>query len=341
MLITLFLIALVIVSVSVTGYIISAPGYSGTASDHFDGKKFFSPGGAPARGLPDVLKWMINRQRGPWEPVNIMPPAGESHGTGVRITFVNHSTFLIEVDGLNILTDPVWSERVSPFSFIGPKRLRPPGIRFEELPRIDVVLLSHNHYDHLDLETMKRIVRTHNPRIVTPLGVKAFLDAQGITGATDLDWWDEYTVREDLKVVSTPAQHFSGRGMFDRDATLWCGFLLIREAGNIYFAGDSGYHESMFKEIGVRGAPIHLSLIPLGAYKPEWFMSPVHCSPAEAARIHLDVGSHRSVGMHFGTFPLADEGSHELLQDFEEGLKKYDVPPGDFILLAEGEPAVF
>ncbi|MBA4056351.1 MAG: twin-arginine translocation pathway signal [Marivirga sp.] len=344
MVVALFVICLFLLSVNIIGYVISAPRYSGTVSDHFDGRKFINPGTVSVRGLKDLLKWMLNRKRGVWKDIKITARAEQPPDrvlSGIRITFVNHSTFLIQADGLNVLTDPVWSERASPFSFIGPKRMRPPGIPFENLPKIDVVLLSHNHYDHLDLETMKRIFKIHKPRIITSLGVKAFIESEGITGSADLDWWEEYTLSDKLKVMATPSQHFSGRGTFDRDATLWCGYLIKRKEGNIYFVGDSGYNPGIFKEIGERGSPIQVALVPIGAYKPQWFMSPVHCSPEEAVQIHKDVKARQSIGMHFGTFPLADEGSDDLYRDIELGLKKHGVPPGDFIIIEEGEAKEF
>lgn len=332
------------VTISLLGYFLSAPRYKGPASDHFDGKKFFTPGGRPAQGLGGVLQWMARRKRGPW-PEQPKISTGEipspRNDKGIHITFINHSTFLIQVDGMNILTDPVWSERTSPFQWAGPRRTRPPGIRLEDLPDIDVVLLSHNHYDHLDFDSMKLLFQKHEPRIITPLGIKAYLDKHGMHKATDLDWWDETRINNLLTVQCVPAQHFSGRGMHDRDATLWCGYVIKRAGGNIYFVGDTGYHPSMFKEIGKRCAPIQLSLVPIGAYKPEWFMSPIHCSPAEAVMIHLEAGSRQSIATHFGTFPLADDGLHEPVSALRTALEQSKVPPEQFIVMKEGEARNF
>ena len=344
MIITFSILAGIIIFIASLGYFLSGPKYTGPVTDHFDGKKFFTPGGKPAQGLGGVLKWMTNRKRTPWKEQKEIPFADappERVGRGARITFVNHSTFLIQVDGINILTDPIWSERTSPFQWAGPKRMRPPGIRFEDLPKIDVVLLSHNHYDHLDLNTMKRIFEKHQPKIICALGVKAYLDSEKLTGSTDLDWWQEFALNDALRIQAVPAQHFTGRGTFDRDATLWCGFVIIRPGGNIYFVGDTGYNEFFFKEIGERCAPIEIALVPIGAFKPEWFMSPIHCSPAEAVKIHVEIKATMSIATHFGTFPLADDGEDEPVRGLHQALKENGILCERFINLEQGEGRAF
>lgn len=325
------------------GAMLSGPKYKGIITDHFDGERFVNPGGVKAKGIKEVLKWMLQRQRGKWDvnPATPGPRPLKFVKDGIRVTFVNHSTFLIQVDGLNILTDPIWSKRTSPFSWAGPKRMREPGIKFEDLPRIHVVLLSHNHYDHLDLTTMRMLQAAHHPKIVTPLGVKAFLDNEQIKGATDLDWWDEAPLSESVHVQAVPAQHFSGRGSLDRDATLWCGYLIETSFGKIYFAGDTGYNESTFKEVGDRAGDIKVSIIPIGAYKPSWFMSPIHTNPDEALKIHLDVRSQLSIGSHFGTFPLADDAQDDPVNDLMIALEKHHLTSDNFVLLKEGEPRDF
>jgi len=326
-----------------TGYFISAPRYRGAVRSHFNGRTFINPGGVKAKGFRDVLKWARNRERGPWKigsAIATEKPV-ERIEKGLRVTFVNHSTFLIQVNGLNILTDPVWSNRTSPFSWIGPTRMRPPGIRFEDLPPIDVVLLSHNHYDHLDIVTMKKIFNVFSPKIITPLGVKEFLDKENVLGSRDMDWWEEVPLTQSTKVQAVPAQHFSGRGMFDRDATLWCGYILRWEGGSLYFVGDTGYNAVTFKEIGERCAPIQVALIPIGAYKPQWFMSVIHCSPEEAVQIHRDIKAKTSIATHFGTFPLADDGMLDPTDDLEKAKAAQGIPPGDFIALKEGESRDF
>jgi L-ascorbate metabolism protein UlaG (beta-lactamase superfamily) len=326
------------------GIAISAPRYRGPDSDHFGGTRFLNPENVQAKGGLDVFKWMITRKKGPWkrdlQSINTQrPPAHVSDG--IRVTFVNHSTFLIQVDGLNILTDPVWGRRVSPFSWIGPQRMKSPGIRFEDLPRVHVVALTHNHYDHLDIQTMRMVFGAHHPRIICPLGIKAFLDKESVRGGEEVDWWNEVTLNRDVTIQAVPAQHFSGRGFLDRDATLWCGYVFKTAKGNIYFAGDTGYNPVTFKEIGARCGPMKLSFLPIGAYKPEWFMSPIHVSPEGSTRIHSDVLSETSIAMHFGTFALADEGEDDPLTELERAMEKCDIDRDYFLALRNGEVKVF
>lgn len=326
------------------GAILSAPKYSGPVTDHFNGKRFYNLHGARLRGLKDLFRWLFNREKRPWKREDD-PQYGKRplnhYKDGIRITYVNHSTFLIQVNGVNILTDPVWSKRVSPFRWIGPLRKRHPGIRLEDLPDIHVVLLSHNHYDHLDLPTLYTIFGAHHPLIVTPLGVRSYLQSKGIPGAKDLDWWEKISVPEEIKIEAVPAQHFSGRGLFDRNATLWCGYVIATRCGNIYFAGDTGYHENIFKQIGQRIGNIRLAIIPIGAYKPVWFMSPVHTSPEEAVKVHLDVKAETSIASHFGTFPLGDDSPEDAIEDLNRALRQYEVSPEAFLVLKEGEARVF
>lgn len=330
------ILILIVCSPIVVGILLSAPTYKGPVSDHFNGKKFINKGGYEAKGFGDLLKWVRERKPGKWvyrRDVKIGPPPLPRYDGGVRITFVNHSTFLIQVDGVNIITDPVWSERVSPFTFAGPKRMRPPGIKFEDLPKIDLVLLSHNHYDHLDIATLKKIHDKFNPKYIIPLGVGGYLKSKGIDAFQELDWWQTTSFGTGFTIECVPAQHFSGRGTFDRDMTLWCGYCVHGNHGNIYFAGDTGYNPDTFKEIGARTKPT-LALIPIGAFKPEWFMSPIHCSPDEAVQIHKDLGSPTSIASHFGTFPLADDSCDDPVDRLREVSKAQNVT--NFYVLEEG-----
>lgn len=324
-----------------------APRYKGPKTDHFDGKKFFNPG-MPERTSGGVLKWLLHRDKGPW-PAQTNPfigpkPATRVEGDSVVLTFVNHSTFLIQTNGLNILTDPVWSGYVG-MPVLNVKRKRPPGIRFDELPPIDVVLLSHNHYDHLDLPTLKKLAKSHNPLFVTPLGVSPLPKSVGGLIARELDWNDTLRINERLQVTCTQAQHTSNRGLFDRNKTLWCGYLLHTPYGTIYFCGDSGYG-SHFKRIAEQAATsstgaIKLALLPIGSYRPEWFMAPVHVSPAGAVQAFLDLNPKQAVGIHFGTFQQGDDGLAEPADDLKKALKHQNLPENRFIAPEEGKAMIF
>ena len=307
-------------------------------SDHFNGTTFYNSATIQPKGFGSILKWLWTRQPGEWKSSELQsstkPIAKVQHG--IRITFVNHSTFLLQMDGLNILTDPIWSDRASPFSFIGPKRKRMPGILFEDLPKIDAILVSHNHYDHLDLPTLMKLYVAHAPKIVVPLGVKKFLESKGISNVVELDWWNDTNVNEKISIQSVPAQHFSGRGIFDRNTTLWCGYVIKTPLGNLYFAGDTGYNWEMFQEIGQHCGPIRVAFLPIGAYKPKWFMSPVHISPEEAVKIHMILNIETSIGMHFGTFRLADDGQEDPVRDLQKAVNKYRLEENEFLILKEG-----
>jgi L-ascorbate metabolism protein UlaG (beta-lactamase superfamily) len=337
--IILVLLVVIFLVIILFGWIFSAPVYQGPVSDHFDGKKFHNPGGIQPPGFSSLFKWMRNREKGEWKELKDIPPgpppAEKTNGDSIVVTFVNHSTFLIQTLGLNFLTDPVWGERASPVSFAGPKRMRPPGIRSEDLPKIDIILLTHNHYDHLDIQTLKKLSAQFNPKIFCPLGVGLYLSKKGIRNVTEMDWWDETEIEQGLSVICTPAQHFSGRGMFDRDRTLWCGFAIKTDKGSIYYSGDTGFGD-FFKEIEQRISPIRLSFLPIGAFKPKWFMSSIHTSPTDAVRIHQILKSPQSIGMHFGTFPLADDGMNEPGETLKQVMKSVGIPVGEFLVPEEG-----
>ena len=337
-------LALVVAVIFALGFIFSGPVYNGPSSEHFDGKKFRNIWGVEANKGKDLWRWFRTREPGIWKAQMDLPygpaPAARIDGDSLAVTFVNHSTFLIQTRGLNILTDPVWSKRASPVSFAGPKRMRPPGIRIEDLPDIDIVLLTHNHYDHLDVGTLKRLWDEYEPVVYCPLGVGKYLQRRGIEKVVEMDWWDESAVDGQLRILCTPAQHFSGRGMFDRDRTLWSGFALLTNSGSIYYAGDTGYG-TFFRDIANRISPIRLSFIPIGAYKPEWFMSPIHTSPEDALRIHRELASPVSIAMHYGTFPLADDSQGEPEREVLTLMREMGVEEDEFLLLEEGRVKVF
>lgn len=292
-------------------------------SNHFDGRRFFNPviesAGAlrpSERKSMSVWLWLLARDRGAWsvrDVVTSKPP--ERVNDGILVTYINHATVLIQCAGVNILTDPVWSRRASPFSFMGPVRYAAPGVLMDDLPPIDIVLISHNHYDHMDIASLRTIVMKWKPTIVTGLGNAHYLARKGITVAHELDWWERATV-SDMKITATPAQHFSARSVSDRNATLWCGFVVESPAGTIYFAGDTGF--GLFvHDIAVRFPSVDLALLPIGAYEPAWMMQPVHTNPDEALRMHDILKSKHSLGIHHGTFRLTDEPQDEPRERIE------------------------
>jgi len=337
----LAIIMFLVITVLVIGWFMSAPAYRGEGSNHFDGKRFINAANVRAKDGWDLIKWMTNRKQGPWQ-VRMDIPYGPKPAPIVEvvtITYVNHSTFLIQCMDLTILTDPIWSDRTSPVQWAGPKRTRPPGIKFEDLPNIDLVLISHNHYDHLDKATVVRIIKAHNPQFIVPLGVGQFMSDLGAEKVKEVDWWQEVGFNDSakVKVTALPAQHFSGRGIFDRDRTLWAGYGIDTEQGTIYFAGDTGYGD-IFKEIGRRLPNISVALLPIGAYVPGWFMSPIHISPQEAVQVHIDLGADISIGMHQNTFPLADDGMTQPVEDLQKALRAASLTDRDFMILQEGVP---
>jgi L-ascorbate metabolism protein UlaG (beta-lactamase superfamily) len=333
MLVLSLALALVLAAAWVNGTL-AVPRQRWPRSDHFDGERFHNP---RPREQPrgGFIRWMLNRQRGPWreEPESKpAPPPPRRAGPGeLRVTFVNHATVLIQMDGFNVLTDPIWSERCSPVSWAGPRRSRPPGIRWEDLPPIDAVLISHNHYDHLDVETLRRLAQEHRPRIYAALGNGALLRSRGIPVTAELDWWQSTDLGPGLRLTSVPAQHFSNRSVTDRNRALWTGFVIQGGAGAVYFAGDTalGPH---FEQIRDRLGPIRLALLPIGAFRPEWFMSPVHLSPAEALKAHQLVGAGTSVAIHFGTFQLGDDGIDEPVQLLHQEMQRLTPRPRFWVL---------
>jgi L-ascorbate metabolism protein UlaG (beta-lactamase superfamily) len=277
---------------------------------HFDGKRFFNPNALQARGFLDVLKWKLATRPAPSprfvSDVEPSKPPSSVEGDELRVTLINHSTLLLQQRGANILTDPIWSERASPFASIGPRRRRAPGVRFEDLPRIDVVLLSHNHYDHLDIATVRRLAERGQSQFVVPAGVGRWMRSRSIGPIHELDWGESAQIAG-TTFHSVPALHFSARGMFDRNETLWCGYVIESANRTVYFAADTGFGEH-FALIRERFGTPDLALLPIGAYEPRWFMSPIHMGPDEAVRAHQILGAKTSIAIHHGTFQLADEG---------------------------------
>ena len=318
--------------------------YRGPISNHFDGWHFYNPAEmGPETSPVDLVRWLANRKPGPWRPWTDTasgppPPQRVSRGE-LRATFVGHSTILIQMDGLNILCDPHWSERASPLSGFGPRRHRAPGLRFEDLPPIDLVLQSHDHYDHLDAPTLRRIAAAWHPNFIVPLGVRSRLVSNSVAGgaeATELDWWQLVAMSPDVRITAVPARHWSGRIFFDRNRTLWCGYVIEGPSGAVFFAGDTAYGPH-FLEIKKRFPHIRLAFLPIGSFEPRWFMQSAHMSPADAIRAHEDLGAKTSIGIHFGTFQLADDGEDEPVSELQRLLDSAAEPKPDFYTLAPGE----
>lgn len=251
------------------------------------------------------------------------------------VTWVGHSTLLIQLDGVNLLTDPHWSDRASPFSFAGPKRVTPPGLRFEDLPPIHLVLISHDHYDHLDVATVLRLAEVHRPLFLVPLGLKAWLAHLGITTVEELDWWESRSING-LTLTCLPAQHFSSRTFWDRNRRLWSGWAVAGRSKRVFFAGDTGYYD-VFKEIGSRLGPFDLAAIPIGAYMPAEIMKSGHTTPEEALQLFEDVRGRRFLGIHWGTFDLAEEPIEEPPRRVEAEARRRGMDPDRLFLLKHGE----
>lgn len=316
---------------------IAAPPYRGPRGPHFDGQRFQNLAPDRTRGFSDFLRWQLESEPKEWPDwvefeVAGPPPAKVEHG--VRITFVNHATLLVQMGGLNILTDPVWSERVTPVSWIGPRRHHAPGLRFEDLPRIHVVLVSHNHYDHMDVPTLRALEARDLPLILVGLGGRRLLEREGLRRVGELDWWQSLQLGF-VRLTFTPAQHWSGRAVVDRNVNQWGSFYLRHRDTRVYFAGDTaaGPH---FAEVKARlGAPA-VALLPIGAYEPRWFMRTQHLDPADALDAHRQLGAETSIAMHFGTFDLSDEAIDEPPRTLEEERVSRGLPAAAFRVLPPG-----
>ena len=322
--------------------------YRGPPSDHFDGRRFFNPGDDPEpRGVGEVLRWQATRTPEPWPEsypspyadASVRPPAPRE----LRVTLVGHATFLIQTAGLTILTDPIWSERASPFAFAGPRRHNPPGIRFDDLPRIDAVLISHNHYDHLDLPTIGRLWQRDRPRIVAPLGNDAVIRAADpAIAVTAVDWGDSVALGREggpaATVTAEPVHHWSARATTDRNHALWAGYALKADGRTLFFAGDTGFAEGRpFRRAAARHPRIDVALLPIGAYEPRWFMRAQHMNPDDAVQAMGLLGARQALGFHWGTFQLTDEGVDRPAADLAIALRTRRIAPSRFVASRPGQ----
>lgn len=306
------------------------------SSDHFDGKHFGNGDGVEAGQSFLKVPRMLLERRTKWPPcVDVVPQKPVPRGDAcAAVTFIGHSTFLIQTAAGNLITDPVYSTYAGPFGRFGPKRVREPAVRFDDLPPISTILLSHCHYDHCDLPTLRRLVERDDPLIVTALGNSDLLESVGATKVEELDWWDTVKTAE-RSIMATPARHFSARTPFDKNQRLWCGFVFDAGPRRIYFAGDTAY-AGFFTQIPNRIGAIDLALIPIGAYEPRWFMNVVHMNPADAVQAHVDIGARQSIGMHFGTFQLTTEGIDDPVRRLGEELQARGIRNEAFTTLGFG-----
>lgn len=316
--------------------------YNGPPSDHFNGKQFFHAGlPSTDKGILELLRWKLFSKPARW-PALIPARTGlkpDSRVDALRITAIGHSSMLIQAAGVNILVDPVWSDRTSPFRSIGPRRHNPPSVAFDDLPPIHAVLVTHNHYDHMDTVTLARLWQRNKPAVISPLGNDAVIrkDARDVKVQTG-DWWQSFNVSDHVRATIVPAYHWSARSLGDRRFALWGGFILDTPDGIVYCAGDSGYQDGrIFPEIRERCGKPRVAILPIGAYEPRWFMKSQHADPAQAVQIAIDCGAQHILGIHWATFQLTDEPWDEPAQLLERvmreqkttGLTAQALRPGD------------
>jgi L-ascorbate metabolism protein UlaG (beta-lactamase superfamily) len=318
--------------------------YEGPESGHYDGERFFNPDGpAPlsrGRGRGNIFnRWATSSERAVWPeqvPVTPTAPPRRVDGDEMRVTWIGHATVLVQMQGLNILTDPIWSERASPFSFVGPMRVRAPGVRFENLPKIDLVLISHNHYDHMDLPTLKRLWERDRPTVVTSLGNDTILRNAGIESIA-LDWGGTLPVRPGMQVIVERNHHWGSRWFTDRNRALWSAFTIVTPGGNIFFAGDTGWGDGGWVRQASAHGPFRLAIIPIGAYEPRDFMRTHHINPEEAVRIFEALNPTRALGVHWGTFQLTFEPIDEPRQRLAALRRERGIHPDWFVATEAGQ----
>lgn len=336
----------VVIGIALIGLGCSSMHYAKTS--RFDGSRFYNldPKVKGEKDLLQVIKWRLTTHHNPWVlPVeNLNKPKPELFlkikKNECVITWINHATELIQFAGLTVLTDPIFSERASPLSWFGPKRARKPGVALRALPKIDVVVISHNHYDHMDVSSIKQLCDQYDPLFIVPLGNASILRSQGVRKIVELDWWQSHPIGFDNTITLTPAQHWSGRGIFDHCKALWGGYLIESQGLKVFFAGDTGYN-THFKILRERYGEMDVSLLPIGSYEPRWFMGENHLNPQEAVQAHLDLGSKMSIGMHFGTFQLSSEGIDDPVLMLGKSIAAHHLTEQTFIAPQNGQTVVY
>ncbi len=326
------------------------PYYSGPVSGHFNGLRFVAPGrqSRPDKSSLDMLKWQFGggkdtlpKEAWPAQfpsPFQDKPPQRVSKG--LRVVLVGHASYLIQTANLNILIDPVWSERASPVRFAGPRRANPPGIPFDDLPPIDAVLVTHNHYDHMDVPTLARIMARWKPRLITPLGNDTILRNAdpSLDSAIARDWGDTIDLSNTVRVTLEPSLHWSARWTSDRFMALWCNFVIDTPVGKIYACGDTGYDpDSIFPQMQQKYGGFRLALLPIGAYEPRWFMKEQHMNPQEAVQVFRELGADNAIGHHWGTFKLTDEGVERPREALIMAVAQAGIDPARFRAFQPGQ----
>ncbi len=315
-------------------------------SDHFDGHRFFNPtlpvGQAKKSFFKGMSMWLATpKAKWPKKLANHATPNFKHIiNDEVAVTFVNHVTFVLQFKGFNVLTDPMWSKRASPFRLLGPKRVRKPGVEIDSLPQIDLIIISHNHYDHLDVKSLKKLNKKFAPIVIVPLGNGALIKSLGFTQVHELDWWETKQVNTQINVTLTPMQHWSARTMNDQYKALWGSYVIESAGKKIFFGGDGGYC-THFADIYTKFGSMDLALLGIGAYEPRWFMQLMHTNPEEAVKAHLDLHAKQSIGMHFNTFQLSAEAIDQPVKDLQLAKNKYKIADDQFIILAEGQTKLF
>ena len=317
------------------------PYHSGPPSDHFDGARFFCPGHATDKTRAEMRRWRRERAGPPWPaapPAFRDRPPARVAGPALRVSFIGHASFLIQTHGVNLLVDPVFSDRASPVAFAGPKRVTPPGVAFDDLPEIDAILITHNHYDHMDAASLRRLARDRPCPVIAPLGNDAILRRiDRRIAAQTLDWGERVGIGG-VTIHLEPALHWSQRTLFDRRMALWGSFVVETPAGRLWALGDTGFGDgSLFTRTGEKHGGFRLALIPIGAYAPRWFMGPQHMDPHEAARALLLCGAREALAFHWGTFRLTDEPYDEPVELLVQALAVEGVDPGRFHVKRPGE----